>query len=60
MFKLTFRTDNAAFGDEPSYEVTRIVADVAERIGRGQTEGRVTDENGNTVGTFKLTKGGRR
>jgi len=55
MFTLRIETKNAAFSDDPSYEVARIVLEVAERIGAGATEGRVHDENGNCVGHFKLT-----
>jgi hypothetical protein len=65
MFTLTIQTDNAAFGDEPSYELARILAEVASRVGGGELAGTVRDENGNTVGRFTLTlnavqKGGRR
>jgi hypothetical protein len=55
MFKLTFKTDNAAFnrGDHPD-EVARILRDVAIRIQAGHGNGKVYDLNGNTVGEFDV------
>jgi hypothetical protein len=59
MFKLTIRTGNAAFSDGLGYaEVSRILAEVAVKVGNGITEGRVSDSNGNRVGDFRLTFGG--
>ena len=55
MFTLRIETKNAAFSDDPAYEVARIVLEVAERISAGATEGRVHDEAGNVVGHFRLT-----
>ena len=55
MFTLRIETKNAAFSDDPAYEVIRILGEVIERIGADATEGRVHDEHGNCVGTFKLT-----
>jgi len=54
MFTLKFKTDNAAFGDDKSFEVLRILKDVSHKIEMGQTEGSIRDINGNTIGTFKL------
>lgn len=54
MFKLTIKTDNAAFGDEPGYEVARILRDIAHKVEEGYTSGSVLDVNGNTVGHFDL------
>jgi hypothetical protein len=55
MFTLRIKTDNAAFGDQPEYELARILAEVASEVGGGVTNGIVHDDNGNRVGTFKLT-----
>lgn len=55
VFTLRIKTDNAAFGDEPHYELARILAELASKVGEGATEGRIRDENGNHVGEFKLT-----
>jgi hypothetical protein len=62
MFSLSFDTDNAAFGlnddNEPTAacarEIARILAAVAKRIAHGDTEGRIMDVNGNTIGSFRL------
>ena len=55
MFKLSFKTDNAAFEDGAS-EISRILREVASDIESGSRfEGNVRDVNGNTVGSFKIT-----
>ena len=53
MFKLEFRTGNAAFshGDGP-YEVKRILLDVAKQVESGRTSGKIMDVNGNCIGEF--------
>ena len=56
-----FRADidmgNAAFdGDQAPAELARILRDMADVIDdRWQREGRYMDENGNTVGGWKIT-----
>lgn len=55
MFKLSMKTDNAAFqecGVGP--EVARILRLIAKAIENGQTGGNARDGNGNTVGTWSL------
>ncbi len=52
MFTLKIETENAAFAEDGSSEVARILRDVASRLDRGETDGRVRDANGNTVGDF--------
>ena len=50
--KITINTDNAAFKDNPTGEVCRILRDLADRAddyGIENTE-RLRDINGNTVG----------
>jgi hypothetical protein len=55
-FTLTIRTGNAAFEHHPHREIARILYEAAEAlVRRGQTEGKLRDHNGNTVGEFKLT-----
>jgi hypothetical protein len=62
MFSLSFDTDNAAFSlnddNEPTAacarEIGRILAAVAKRIANGDTEGRIMDVNGNTIGSFRM------
>ncbi len=55
MFTLTIDTDNAAFEHGPRQEVGRILREVAQSLKAGDTEGRIRDVNGNTVGSFSLT-----
>jgi hypothetical protein len=58
MFKLEIETDNAAFhagGNSLPYEVDRIMSFVSARLYAGESSGTVTDSNGNTVGSFKLS-----
>lgn len=65
MFKLKFKTDNAAFGWETggdqtevivcSLETGRILRKVADCIENGEYEGKVMDINGNSIGTYELT-----
>jgi hypothetical protein len=53
MFKLEFETDDDAFqNDNFSSEVERILKAVTERVKRGDTEGKIRDNNGNAIGTF--------
>ena len=58
MFKIEFETDNAAF-ENCSFEVARILTNIAQRIESGQFDGElldgslnmpVIDYNGNKVG----------
>ena len=66
MFKLTIRTDGAAFRDESrtdrrgnavldpeGTEVRRILKDVARKLEAGYDSGNVMDRNGNNVGNWK-------
>lgn len=59
MFRLTIECDNAAFEDDATYEISRILGELAKRIA-GSCEGdffkyrNVTDVNGNVCGTFRL------
>ena len=56
MFKLEFETDNAAFEGRPSVEVARILRDIANRLYQHpqDTDGSISDVNGNTIGIYKL------
>jgi hypothetical protein len=55
MFKLEFKTDNAAFEDDYAVETARILKEIAERIERRRhTGGWAFDVNGNTVGEWSL------
>ena len=56
MFKVAFRTDNAAFdGDMYTEEVAAILRKLADRLegmGAADATGNLTDTNGNVVGTW--------
>ena len=56
--KLTLEMDNAAFDDGNSgrTETARILSRLADQLERnpGQTEGRLLDANGNTVGQWRI------
>lgn len=60
-FKLTIKTDNAAFGDGDDSELGHELAAILRNLARHLEEfanlrgGSVRDSNGNTVGTYTLT-----
>jgi hypothetical protein len=54
--RIRFATDNAAFEDYPG-ERRRIVRKAINRNRDGETEGRLMDTNGNTVGGFREIRG---
>lgn len=50
-------TDGADFENETIAGVWQIAADsIFHYLDRGYTDGRITDRNGNTVGTWTLTR----
>ena len=55
MFKLNIDTENSAFENYKVEELTEILEALIDRINDGQTEGKLRDRNGNTVGDFSLT-----
>jgi hypothetical protein len=58
--EIKFSTDSAAFNDEHVgkesryMEAERILKDIIAKMKWGQTEGKVIDLNGNTVGSWKM------
>lgn len=54
-FELEFSTDNATFEDGEAEEVARILETAARRVRNGDVYGKVSDVNGNTVGSFGFT-----
>lgn len=56
MFKLSIKTDNAAFKEEGNAapEIERILREIIGKLHRGHTGGDARDHNGNTVGTWSL------
>lgn len=51
-FTLTIDCDNAAFEDDPSVEVARILADASRYVSAGYSSQPTRDSNGNTVGAW--------
>ena len=53
-FKLHFTMDNAAFEDgQKSFEVARILRDIAQKVEEGDVQGRrILDINGNSIGEW--------
>ena len=63
MITIKIKTDNAAFeGENLGIEVARILRAVAIRfeISPSAASGSIRDINGNTVGSCKVTKRGRK
>ena len=52
MFKLEFRTDNAAFDADATAEVSRILRQIADAVERGTSGAPLYDTNGNRIGRF--------
>ena len=51
MYNITIETENAAFGENPKFEVARILLRLANDVqAMGLTEFVLKDVNGNTVG----------
>ena len=56
MFKLTIDTDNEHFDVlTPGAPVGHLLIEVAHQLCAGVTEGAIRDDNGNPVGSFRLT-----
>lgn len=63
MFKLQFRTDNAAFADHMSFEIAEILREIANRVGpmppnilAEGDHGIIRDSNGNAIGKWSYTR----
>lgn len=59
MVEISFRTDNAAFGEEDfekRAEVSRILLEIAAAVESGKDHGPVMDLNGNRVGQWSLPR----
>ncbi len=46
--------EDAAFDEAPGKEAARILRKAADRIEQGETDGKLLDANGNTVGRFTI------
>lgn len=58
MVKINFTTGNAAFRDDEgnlqTWEISRILKEIADKIGMGYTCGSIIDYNGNKVGDWTI------
>ncbi len=52
MFKLTIKTDNAAFADDCRGEIALILEDLVQKIRNGKEPSILLDSNGNSVGSI--------
>jgi hypothetical protein len=53
-FTVTIESNNAAFSDDATLEVSNILDVVRDQLDKGHTAGPVFDSNGNKVGQFRL------
>lgn len=54
-YRIEIKTDNAAFEDDPGYEVARILRKLADRVeSEGLDQVRLMDINGNCVGSVEV------
>lgn len=54
-FKCEIDMNNAAFEDNPSVELSRILRSIAVEVECDYTSGNILDFNGNKVGKFSIT-----
>ena len=52
MFKIEFKTGNAAFDDNFEGEATKILKNIIEKIQNGYEYGTISDTNGNKIGKW--------
>ena len=52
MFTLSIKTENDAFTNDESHEITRILKEVASQVENGKECGVLIDINGNKVGNW--------
>ena len=55
-FKLNINMDNAAFGEFPEYELSRLLKVCATEVENGMHAAGVVDYNGNRVGEFEIVQ----
>lgn len=53
-FRFEIQTGNAAFTDQPGFEIARLLRQAAENVEAGALSAQVADINGNTVGSWWL------
>ena len=52
-FKLEFKTDTAAFDEDPTEEISRILWQLTGHI-INSSEGSIRDVNGNVIGKYEI------
>ena len=55
-FVINIECDNAAFAEDPEYEVSRILREVAKQVEDGFVTIYLRDTNGNPVGMAEFTE----
>ena len=58
-FKVEINLDGAAFKDEPTTELARILRRLALAVAEGRFSEAIVDSNGNSVGVASFKGGGR-
>ena len=53
-FKLEFRTNSAAFNEDPTEEISQILGQIIERVIDGSSEGTIRDINGTVIGEYDI------
>ena len=56
MFTVKINTGNAAYSEDPEYEIASNLQEIASDLNNGVRRGRVMDHNGNSVGTWELSE----
>lgn len=56
MFTVKINTDNAAYTEDPEYEIASNLQEIVSDLNHGLRRGRVMDHNGNSVGTWELSE----
>ena len=59
-FTLSIACHSGPFQPDPANEVARLLAETAQRLAAGETDGRLVDANGKIVGRFRLGVAPRR
>lgn len=56
-FKCEIDMNNAAFEDNPNFELSRILRSIAQETVCDCTSGTIRDSNGNKVGGYSIIRG---
>jgi len=55
MVIIKFDTASAAFDEDASLEITRILSNISDQIHTGNTARQIVDVNGNKIGQWEFT-----